>query len=92
MRSCEGSVSKGPDWSKTGTVVAMAEWLRARSGGFAVVVLRRDDAVLAVDPELAPEDARELLFERIPPLVADLAAARREKRKAARLELGAMKE
>ena len=65
-----------------------AEYLRKQSGAFAVVVVRRDDAALAVDAEVAPGDARELLHERIDALVADLAAARAEKRKAARLELG----
>lgn len=85
-------MSKGPDWTKTGTLVAMAEWLRVRSGALCVVVLRRDDASLAADPELAPADARELLRERIDPLVADLAAARAERRKAARLELGELHE
>lgn len=83
---------KGPDWSKTGTIVAMAEWLRDKSGALCVVVLRRDDAALAADPELAPLDARELLHERVEVLAADLAAARSEKRKGARLELGPVPE
>lgn len=81
------SARKGPDWRKTGTIVAMAEWLREKSGAFAVVVIRRDDAALAVDPAIAPGDARELLLERVPNLAADLAAARQEKRKGARMEL-----
>lgn len=85
-------MSRGPDWTRTGTIVAYAEWLRAKSGAFAVMVLRRDDAALAVDGEIAPGDARELLHERIDPLAADLAAARNEKRKAARLELEAPRE
>lgn len=72
--------------------MAYAEWLRAKSDGFAVVVLRRDDAALAVDPEIAPGDARELLHERIEMLVADLAAARAEKRKAARVEMEPLRE
>lgn len=85
-------MSKGPDWTRTGTVVAYAEWLRSKSDAFAVLVLRRDDAALAVDPELAPEDARVLLLERVGPLVADLAAARLEKRKAARMQMEAPRE
>jgi len=85
-------MSKGPDWTRTGTIVAYAEWLRAKSGAFAVLVLRRDDAALAVDGELAPADARELLRERMEPLVADLAAAREEKRKAARVVLPPIEE
>lgn len=77
-------MSKEPDWTRTGTIVGYAEYLRSKADAFAVVVLRRDDAALAVDPELAPADARELLGERMEPLLADLAVARREKRKAAR--------
>jgi hypothetical protein len=80
-------MSKGPDWAKTGTIVAMAEWLREKSGAFAVVVVRRDDAALVADPRIAPGDARELLLERLPALALDLAAARAEKRKGARLEM-----
>lgn len=57
-----------------------------------VLVLRRDDAVLAVDPEIAPGDARDLLAARINDLVADLAAARAEKRKAGRVQLGEIRE
>ena len=81
-------MSKGPDWARTGTIAAYAEWLRKKSGAFAVMILRRDDAALAVDAEIAPGDARELLLGRMDPLVADLAAARREQRPAARAELG----
>ncbi|HEV2133768.1 MAG TPA: hypothetical protein VGR47_05850 [Terracidiphilus sp.] len=83
---------KPPNWEKTGTIVGYAEWLRSASGAFAVLVLRRDDAAMAVDEDLAPRDARELLLERMEPLIADLAAARREGRKAARVELEPVRE
>jgi hypothetical protein len=79
--------SKGPDWSRTGTIVAYAEWLRSKSEGFAVIVLRRDDGALAVDPDLAPRDVRALIDENLSALLEDLARARREKRKGARVEL-----
>lgn len=78
---------KGPDWSRTGTVCAYAEWLRAKCGALAVVVVRVDDAALAADSDLAPADARDVVIERVIDLERDLTAARREKRKAARLEL-----
>ena len=81
-----------PDWTKTGTIVAYAEWLREKSGALAVVIVRRDDAALAADPQLAAEDARELVEARVSLLADDLEAARREKRKAARLELGELHE
>jgi hypothetical protein len=83
---------KTPDWTRTGTVAGYAEWLRKKSDALAVVVVRRDDAALAADPLLAPGDARELLLDRVPLCVADLAAARKEKRPAARLQLGEMHE
>jgi len=38
-------LSKGPDWTRTGTIVAYAEWLRVKSEAFAVLVLRRDDGL-----------------------------------------------
>jgi hypothetical protein len=84
--------SKGPDWSRTGTIVAYAEWLRSKSDALCVVVVRRDDASLAADPLLAPEDAKGLVIERVIDLARDLQAARREKRKGARLELGPLPE
>ena len=83
---------KNPEWGKTGTIVAYAEWLRSRSGALCVVVIRRDDAVLATDVALAPCDARELVETRMVGLVRDLDAARKEKRKAAREELGPITE
>ncbi len=85
-------MSKGPAWEKTGTIVAYAEWLRAKSGALAVMVVRVNDAALAVDVNLAPGDARELLLERVPELAADLAAARKEKRSGARVEMGELHE
>jgi hypothetical protein len=83
---------KGRNWEKTGTVAGCAEWLRKKSGAFAVVVVRRDDAVMAVDPDLAPIEARRLIEERLPDLAADVEAARKAKRPAARLELGELRE
>ena len=85
-------MSKDPDWSKTGTVVAMAEWLRSKSDAIAVLVVRPNDGALAVDPRCAPADAGEKLAEQMPALLMDLAAARREGRKAARVEMEAMSE
>ena len=77
----------GPDWAKTGTIVAMAEWLRSKSDALCVVVIRRDDAALAADVHLAARDARELVIERMPELARDLQAARTEKRAGGRVEM-----
>ena len=86
------SNASAPDWTRTGTIVAYAEWLRAKSGAFAVVVIRRDDAALAADAEIAPADVKDLIEARTSVLVRDLDTARKEKRKEARLELGPLHE
>jgi hypothetical protein len=83
---------KGPDWTKTGTVVAYAEWLREKSGALAVVVVRRDDAALAADLTIKVADVGERIMDDLPALVLDLPKARAEKRKAARLERGPISE
>ncbi|WP_420239235.1 hypothetical protein ACOBR2_06545 [Telmatobacter bradus] len=85
-------MGKGPDWRKTGTIVAYADWLRKRSGALAVVVVRRDDAALAADPDLAPADAQSLVAERVADLARDLPAARAEKRPGARVVLDPLHE
>jgi len=76
------------DWTRTGTVVAMADWIRDSSGAMLVMVVRRDDSVLSADPALMASDAYRLVEEYIPALAADLEQSRLEKRKAARLQLG----
>jgi hypothetical protein len=78
---------KGPDWEKTGTIVAMAEWLRSKSNALAVVVVRVDDAALAIPSDLAPRDAQDLVERRIGDLAIAVDGVRRGKRKDARLEL-----
>jgi hypothetical protein len=85
-------MGKGPDWTKTGTIVAYAEWLRKKSGALTVMIVRRDDAALAADPRLAASDAADLIEQRVVGLAVDLARARKEKRAAARLELGELHE
>jgi hypothetical protein len=80
------------DWTKTGTIVAMAEWLRKSGDELAVVVIRPSDAAFAADPILAAADAGALIEHYLPQLVEDLAKAHQEKRAAGRLELGEMHE
>jgi hypothetical protein len=83
---------KGPDWMKTGTIVAMSEWLRKNSNALCVVVIRRDDSSMAVAEGMPARDIPALLDEHLAALVADLEPARKEKRPAARAELGELKE
>jgi hypothetical protein len=83
---------KPPDWTRTGTVAGYAKYLREQSGALCVLVIRVGDAVLAADPGLAPTDAAQLIVEYLPHLAGDLDASRKEKRPAARLELGELHE
>ena len=70
------------DWTRTGTVAGYAEYLRKQSNAFAVIVVRRDDAVMAACIGAKAEDLGERVLEDIPELFLDLPAARREKRPA----------
>jgi hypothetical protein len=83
---------KGPDWTRTGTIVAYAEWLRSKSDAICVLVIRPHDSSFAVDPRCKPEDAEDLVNEYVPRLAGQVEQARREKQKAARLELGPVQE
>jgi cysteine synthase len=74
------------DWTKTGTVEAMAQWLRSKSDALCVVVIRPFNSVMAADPLLAPADCGTRLDEELPGLLAELVKARLEKKKAARVE------
>lgn len=79
---------KPPDWTRTGTVVGFAEGLRRNSDAICVLVIRPHDSVFAVDPRCKPEDAEELVKQYLPWLASRVEATRREKKQAARLELG----
>jgi hypothetical protein len=57
-----------------------------------VVVIRVQDAVLTADPALAAGDAQDLIEGKIGQLAVDLEAARKEKRKAGRLQMGELHE
>ncbi len=80
------------DWTKTGTVEGIAEWLCKQSDAICVLVIRPHDSVLAVDPKCAPADAEELINTYVPRLVGKVDLARREKKQAARLEMGPCQE
>lgn len=77
-----------PDWTRTGTVVGYADYLRKQSDAICVLVIRPHDSVFSVDPECKPEDAEDLVKQYLPWLAGKVEAARREKKQAARLELG----
>jgi cysteine synthase len=81
-----------PDWTKTGTIAGYAEYLRKQGDAICVLVIRAHDSVFAVDPRCAPEDAQRLVEEYVPRLAGQVEHARREKKQAARLELGENRE
>ena len=68
------------DWARTGTIVAMADWLRRESGALAVIVMRGQDGALAVDEAIAPRDVEAMMCAHLTPLVEDLGRAREEMR------------
>ena len=81
-------MARDPDWAKTGTVEGYAEWLRGKSDALCVLVIRPHDSVFAVDPGCSAADAGGLCAEYLPRLMQRVEHARKEKRKAGRLELG----
>lgn len=85
-------MSKERDWMRTGTIVGYAEYLRKQGNAICVLVIRAHDSVFAVDPSCAPEDAQRLVEQYVPRLAGQVQNTRREKRQAARLELGENRE
>jgi cysteine synthase len=77
-----------PDWTRTGTIAGYAEYLRKQGDAICVLVIRPHDSVFAVDPGCAPADAERLVTDYLPRLAGRVEQARREKKQAARLELG----
>jgi hypothetical protein len=80
------------DLTSTHSLESAAEWMRVKAGALCVIVIRRDDSVLACDPQLMAADAKGLVYDYMPALSENLERSRLEKRKAARLELGAISE
>jgi len=70
----------------------MAEWIRKNGNCLAVVVVRVHDAALAADPAMPAGDATEIIGRYLPELAANLAAAHKESKNTARLELGELTE
>lgn len=77
-----------PDWTKTGTVAGYADYLRKSSDAICVMVIRPHDSVFSVDPNCKAEDAEQMVIQYLPWLASRVEATRREKKQAARLELG----
>ena len=86
------SQKKPWDLTSTHALEAAAEWIRKRAGALAVVIVRVDDAVLSVDPQMTPRDADGLVCERMRELARGVDQARREKRQAESLRWDALRE
>jgi hypothetical protein len=74
------------DWSKTGVIVSLADWIR-RDGSLpdnqvlAVIVMREKDGALSVCEQVAARDVEAMMCAHLAPLLEDLKKAREEKRK-----------
>lgn len=82
---------RNPDWTRTGTIAGYAEYLRKNAGAFAVLIVRRDDAVLACCEQMRPSDLCERILSDVPALMVDIPNARAERRPA-RVEHGELRE
>jgi hypothetical protein len=56
-------MSKGKGWDLTSlhSLEGAAEWIRKNAGGLLVLVVRAEDVAFAVDTQIAPADAREMV-------------------------------
>lgn len=81
-----------PDWTRTGTVEGYAGYLRKSADAICVLVIRPHDSVFAVDPRCPPAEAERLVKDYVPRLAERVEQARKEKKQAARLELGENRE
>ena len=74
-------MSERKPWNLTSTssIEGAAEWMRKRSGGLLVLIVRPADVAFAVDPKIAPADARAMVDY----LLDDIQRTLQEKRSAA---------
>jgi hypothetical protein len=66
------------DWTRTGTLQAMGEWVRAEIGAVALVAVRPGDAVLLAAPGLALLDVQQAARRCVPQLTKAIAIERRK--------------
>jgi hypothetical protein len=73
-------VSKGAKWDLTSlhSLEGAAEWIRKGSGALLVLVVRAEDVAFAVDKEVAPADARDMVEIVMPGAMARLEEVRLE--------------
>jgi hypothetical protein len=71
-------VSKGKGWDLTTlhSLEGGAEWIRKNAGAQLVLVIRPGDVAFAVDPQIAPRDAGELVRAELDNIVEFLSQQR----------------
>ncbi len=71
-------MSKGKGWDLTSlhSLEGAAEWIRKNAGAQLVLVVRSGDVAFAVDPAIAPRDARQLVEAELDNVVEHLAQQR----------------
>ena len=90
------SMDKGKGWDLTSlhSLQGGAEWIRKNAGAQVVLVVRPGDVAFAVDPMIAPADARLLVENELESMQRQLSEMRleaRAKAKAKAKDMGAMR-
>jgi hypothetical protein len=89
------SVAKGNGWDMTSprSLDSAAEWLRTQAGGILVLVVRGEDFAFAVDGQVSPGSAREMVELVMPDVEKRLTEQRLEVRARAKAKaMGAMED
>lgn len=76
------------DLTSTSSVAAAAEWMRKKAGAQLVLVVRPGDIAFAVDPQIAPTAAREMVELVMPDVQVQLDQARAMARDLAKIKKG----
>lgn len=77
-------MSKGKGWDLTSlrSLESASEWIRKGSGALLVLVVRAEDIAFAVDGQIAPKDARDMVEYVMPNVQEQLEQARVEQLRA----------
>ncbi len=78
--------AKTRDWTRTGTIVALADWIRREGStegnrALAVIVMRERDGALSLDEGIALKDVEAMMRANLEPLLEDVKQAREERRR-----------
>ena len=75
-------MSKGKGWDLTSrrSLESAAEWIRKGSGALLVLVVRAEDVAFALDAQIAPRDARDMVDAALEGVAEQMEDARLEAR------------